>query len=571
MPEAMVELACCDVLVPEVRQVLERLGREDLRITSFPVTCHLPRAPTDAPLSKVAALLERDRDVIGFCFSCTCLPQLEAERAHQLRLLDGEIHGELFLGRDATERALAEGALVVLPGWLKRWRRVVIEDWGFDRTTARQFYGESNTGLLVLDTGVTGIDPRDLDSFADFCGLPVEVRFVGTSHLEAVLGLELERHDGRVREEELEQALARCRAAAAEQASIVDFVTGLAELHEEVEVVARLGQLAELLFAPQRVDWVPAEQGGAADDGPQGSRVSVVGGRSLHVEVRLLGRALGALRLGDVAVPAAIEGYRPMARTIADAGAVAICAARLLEEERALRAALAVKVEELDSFVSLVAHDLKQPLTVAMGYADLLQLEHSPPLSASARQLAALIVDTVGRMGQLIEDLLVLARVGREELPRERLSLSALVRDVLEDIDTRGADVRLEADVELSCCRRWAREALLNLLSNALKYNDADRPSVEVGCVGEESGEQGRAMAVIAVRDNGRGIADVEQERVFDLFRRLESSQGTGGSGLGLAIVKKAVEAESGRVWLESEPGRGSTFYMTLPRGDPAA
>jgi len=222
---------------------------------------------------------------------------------------------------------------------------------------------------------------------------------------------------------------------------------------------------------------------------------------------------------------------------------------------------------EQDDFACVVAHDLKEPLRAISAYCQILKEDYEEKLDDEGRRRLDALVQMSTRLGELIDSLLTYSRLGT--IPATpRIALAQVVRQTLETLRP--------AIGECDGCVRVADRlpevhgdaglvgiVLANLISNGLKFNQNERPEVEIGCLAGEP-------PIIYVRDNGIGIAPEHHEAIFAIFRRLHSRSQYEGSGAGLTIVRKIVELHGGRVWLESEPGRGSTFFFTLAPGDRA-
>jgi PAS domain S-box-containing protein len=220
---------------------------------------------------------------------------------------------------------------------------------------------------------------------------------------------------------------------------------------------------------------------------------------------------------------------------------------------------------ELDRFAVVAAHDLNEPLRTISGFAELLHTRHGDELSERAALLVTEMGASAERMQRLIDDLLTFARSGELPRPPQRVALRqaaeravadlrAMVRDrdavVTVDVPGEAAVHGDPADVEM---------VLRNLLSNALKFAAEDEPRVEVAAAPDPGGWR------IEVADNGIGIAADQRERIFEAFQRLHSSAEYPGTGLGLAICQRIVERNAGHLGVESEPGRGSRFWVVLP------
>jgi two-component system, LuxR family, sensor kinase FixL len=226
---------------------------------------------------------------------------------------------------------------------------------------------------------------------------------------------------------------------------------------------------------------------------------------------------------------------------------------------------LTAKNAELERFTYTVSHDLKSPLVTIMGFLGFLEQD---ALSGNMDRLKGdteRISNAVGKMQYLLKDLLELSRIGRFVNPSEDLSFEELARAAIEVVDgqiqERGVAVRVQPNLPVVYGdRQRLTEVLQNLLDNAVKnLGDQENPVIEIGM--KESDES--INFVFFVRDNGIGIAPEYHDQIFGLFNKLDvRSEGT---GIGLALVKRIIEFHGGRIWLESELGKGATFLFTLP------
>ncbi len=243
-----------------------------------------------------------------------------------------------------------------------------------------------------------------------------------------------------------------------------------------------------------------------------------------------------------------------------------------------LNADLARSNEELDAFAYVASHDLREPLRGISQYASQL-LDDAGQVGEENRHKLDRLKQLTLRMDSLLDSLLHFSRVGRVDLTLEAADLNEILAEAIQMVSSRTIKIDVTRPRPLptvQCHRVWCREILVNLLSNAQKFSRQTTQIIEVGFIepleahprpGCPPGSAGDTIFYVA--DNGIGIEAKHFDQVFKLFRRLHGREEYGGgAGAGLTIVRKLVERHCGRVWFDSQPGRGTTIYFTLPTGN---
>ncbi|GGO31875.1 ATP-binding protein [Deinococcus humi] len=231
-------------------------------------------------------------------------------------------------------------------------------------------------------------------------------------------------------------------------------------------------------------------------------------------------------------------------------------------EERTV--ALARSNAELERFAYVASHDLQEPLRTIAGLTGLLERRYADVYDERGRTLLHMVVQGTERMKTLLDDLLVYSRLGAERLTLEPVDTSALVEEALErlsgTLEDSGGRVTYAALPTVLGSHFQLGQLFQNLIGNALKFRTPGlSPEVHIQAVRDEE------FWHLTVTDNGIGIEDSYLERIFVMFQRLHTREAYAGTGLGLAICQKVTERHGGRIWVESQPGVGSTFHFTLP------
>src|SRR5262249_22479440 len=227
--------------------------------------------------------------------------------------------------------------------------------------------------------------------------------------------------------------------------------------------------------------------------------------------------------------------------------------------------------QELDDFAYIASHDLKEPLRGLFNHASFLLEDYQDKLDEDGTRRLKRLSLLSQRMERLVNDLLYFSRLGRTDLAIQETDPNAVIAEIrlmMEAVLTeRKARILVPRTLpRIGCDQPRVTEVFRNLITNAVKYNDKTKRLVEVGFRQAVDTRNGPELNVFYVKDNGIGIQAEFYDEIFRIFKRLNNTpdgQET-GTGVGLTFVKKIVERHGGRIWLESEPGKGTTFYFNL-------
>lgn len=242
----------------------------------------------------------------------------------------------------------------------------------------------------------------------------------------------------------------------------------------------------------------------------------------------------------------------------------AIERSRLQGQVRRYQKDLEKSNQSLSEFTHTVSHDLKAPLRRMISFSALLQDSLGDGLSEETADYLDRIVTNAKRLQRFVDDLLAFSKAMDAQEEKADLDLAQLVEEARGDleplIEENHANIVVAPLPAIKAYPLRVRQLFLNLISNAIKYHSDKNPVIEIGTA------QRDGATVFFVKDNGLGIAPEFHNMVFAAFQRLHSQDSIEGTGLGLSICKKVVDMHGGRIWVESAPGSGSTFYFTLPQ-----
>ncbi|MEH2309268.1 GAF domain-containing protein [Nostoc sp.] len=256
---------------------------------------------------------------------------------------------------------------------------------------------------------------------------------------------------------------------------------------------------------------------------------------------------------------------------------IALSQAQLLEKETQQSQELVRSNAELEQFAYVASHDLQEPLRMVTSYLQLLERRYKNQLDANADQFITYAVDGARRMQTLINDLLNYSRVSTRGQPFKLVDCDVILQRAIANLQIAIADsqaiVTHDTLPEVMADTTQLTQVFQNLIGNAIKFCQNQQPQIHIGVAKPNANLDGESLNSIPladewlfwIRDNGIGLESQYAERIFIIFQRLHGRDKYPGTGIGLAICKKIIERHGGRIWVESKPGQGSTFYFTIP------
>lgn len=219
--------------------------------------------------------------------------------------------------------------------------------------------------------------------------------------------------------------------------------------------------------------------------------------------------------------------------------------------------------KELESFSYSVSHDLRAPLRIINGYGKMILKKNREKLDAQSVEDMEAIMSNATHMGNLIDDLLNFSRLGRAGIEKSRADMNGMINDALAEIKqttNSSADIKVQRFEPVDCDPALMKQVWVNLISNAVKYSRKKHdPKIEIGATGHNGSR------IYYIKDNGVGFDMQHADKLFAVFQRLHKVTEFEGTGVGLSLVQRIISKHGGKIWAESEPEKGATFYFTLP------
>ncbi|MCX6287560.1 MAG: HAMP domain-containing sensor histidine kinase [Bacteroidetes bacterium] len=566
----------CETLYPEVDHVLRSGNYTGVIALKIPVKCSGPFL-TDEHLQALAA---KSPELFGkgIIIGSSCIRHSTSFPIENRNISFVKVDHclDILAPPSLINQLFREQAYIISNGWFYNFRSN-LDQWGFDRDTARKFFGESTKKLIMLNTGIPMEFREKLEEMSDFMGLPFEIINIGMDYCNLFIkDLILDWQKG---QESLsfKSELARDLKRSADYAVVFHEINNLMLLTEESSIIMHLFKVLNALCAPGNIVYNPVSGGVCQpqvwfrDQRAEGNPDVKTG-----FTIELYHDAeIGSVTLSGIAFPEYLDHYIELSQMIGKICSLAIDNARkfkaILENEN-YSVEQAKKLKELnamkDKFFSIIGHDLRSPLSTILGFLELLSNAEADFSPGAREKVFQKMSSLVRKTYELLENLLEWARLQTQgnEINPSVFNLAKIVRETVDLIrpSAEAKDIEignlLTGPMQVFADKDSVRSVLRNLITNAVKFTNVNG-NIEISAKAEQN------FAWIYVKDNGVGISDSSLPKLFRIDSGF-STAGTAkekGTGLGLILCRELIERNKGSIGVESKQEQGSTFWFTLP------
>jgi signal transduction histidine kinase len=568
----------CSNLFPEINHLLNNDVYPDIEVKCIKSFC-MGCTDTNKTIELINDYGNKYSKVIFITSCCINFNQFKKNINDSIEIIQLSQCFNLFLNDSLIDFYLNQRKYIVTNGWLRNYDQQ-LKNWDFDEKSAKSFFKESASEILLLDTGITDDYLPDLKIFSDYIGLTYSILPVGLSFCKLILDNKIIKWRETKQSGTFNDKLTIITRKTADYAFVFNQLHNLLEITDEKVIVQDIFSLLNILFMPQNIVYTPIINNEPKDaifynSNPNTDITNSENG--FNIELIFNQELIGTFELIGIKFYEYISKYTEISNVIAGISTLALVNARKFDEIlsanntiKEYSAQLEINNIEKDKFFSIIAHDLLSPLS---GFIGLTEMMAEDTIDFSIKELQNISKNmqiSASNLFALLKNLLEWSRIqrGMIEINKVQLDLKSIVAEIqniqaasaikkqIELIDTIPFGTIIFAD------KHMISTIIRNLVSNALKFTKQGG-KIEIGII-ESSVEQ----TEIYIKDTGIGMNEYILNNLFKIDKKVSRS-GTNNepsTGLGLLLCKEFIEKHGGKIWAESEEGKGSTFYFSLPK-----
>ena len=572
--ERKLTFAVCSFIYPEVSEVIKNGDYPDVNLIQYPASCSGNYASLEIIDGIIKNNINKSSEIVVLKNSCIPVSN-QLSLNGKINYISLEQCFEPFLCVETITHFIKKGYYLVTSGWLKKIEEHK-KNWGFsDIKAARTFFQESMKKILFLDTLIPGEYQKKLENLAEYMGLDYQVLPIGTSHCKMYVDSLIFEWRNENEKKLLNQNIARITQRTADYSVLFRHLETLVSITDEKKIIELAMQLSIILFSPKKVGYTQKINQKSVKFEKDGLMFSdEIPGESFSVEISYNEEKLGVLEIFDVRFLNYLEQYKAMGKTIAQILGIAIANARrynvIIEQKNQIELysnELKKSNQTKDKLFSVIAHDLRSPFNSIIGFSEILQESADTGNLNDVKQFSTIIYENSQRAYVLLINLLEWAhsQLNKIEVSLQNENISSIVKEVTQllqmQVEQKRIALKLDIDNQHTAIadKNMLTTIIRNLISNAIKYT---RENGEI-CVFTAKNKEG---ITISIKDNGIGMPPEVASKLLtgDVVQSKPGTQGEKGTGLGLMLCKEFTETMGGKIWVESEISKGSTFFVQL-------
>jgi signal transduction histidine kinase len=573
----------CEHFKEETLAVLSLDDFHDVIPSFFPSRCNRPLKAGNqlSSIPELNAGIDCNKTLCG----CSCMNTSDRVflSGRNIRYLNMESCFQMFAAKEYINSLICEGAYLITPGWLSDWRECLTQ-WG-GQVQAQQIFSESISKLVLLDTGIDSKSSINLEDFSEVLNCHAETIKVGLDLFRLFLENEIYRWRLNKKMTKTDDTVEKIENTASDYAMALDLLSDIPRDIKEEFVANKIMELLIMLFAASKVCYLSIIDNKPGtlwaiplllDEKQTKERLMACNkpicitesGKGFCLRIGKGEDTVAVIEIDDFTLPEHMLKYQNLALAIAEVFATSIENARYFEKIIDINNELKEVINIKDKFFSIIAHDLRNPFVAILGYSEMLIENIKTNNQEAMNKGIKIIAESSNQAYTLLENLLTWARAqtGRIEFKKETFDLKKCIDECVGIVVSQASKKNiiivkdLEANCSVSADRNMINTVLRNLLVNAIKYSHHNSKIIVAANIIS-------SQLHISVYDYGVGISKEKIDKLFRIDTKISTpgTENEKGSGLGLILCKEFIEKHNGKIWVESEVGKGSGFHILIP------